>query len=194
MTTTESQADTYEHDSRPAPEGMLCGYQVAAEWAYHDCGAPAAAVVTTRARSPISGLSAGNDAPLCDKHLQDRTTELAALGETVRQVGWPRYVDSNGEHWAPVDHTEYGLGWLRCEETDRGVRYIESVAAEFGPLAEAIPAGTPVRYWKGFREGEGKIGRTRTAVQFLAGHTPVVWVEGESSCIAMTHVERVAQP
>lgn len=53
------------------------------------------------------------------------------------------------------------------------------------------PVGTPVRYWTGIREGEGKRSRTRTAAQVLGGHTAVVWVEGESSCIALTHVAQV---
>ncbi|GAA0971167.1 MULTISPECIES: hypothetical protein [Actinocorallia] len=53
----------------------------------------------------------------------------------------------------------------------------------------AHPIGTPVRYWTGFREGEGAAGTTRTEAQLLGGHTAVVWVTGESSCISLTHVE-----
>jgi len=49
--------------------------------------------------------------------------------------------------------------------------------------------GTPVRYWTGFREGNGTASATRTQAQMLGGHTAVVWVDGESSCIALTHVE-----
>ncbi|MET8985893.1 hypothetical protein ABZW49_10630 [Nonomuraea wenchangensis] len=51
-----------------------------------------------------------------------------------------------------------------------------------------VPVGTPVRYWTGWREGDGKASRTRTSAHLLGGHTAVVWVEGESSCIALTHV------
>ncbi|MFD1546953.1 hypothetical protein [Nonomuraea guangzhouensis] len=51
-----------------------------------------------------------------------------------------------------------------------------------------VPVGTPVRYWTGWREGDGKTSRTRTAAQLLGGHTAVVWVEGEVSCIALSHV------
>lgn len=54
-----------------------------------------------------------------------------------------------------------------------------------------LPIGTPVRYWTGWREGDGKASRTRTEVHLLGGHTLVVWVEGERSCIAVTHVERM---
>lgn len=53
------------------------------------------------------------------------------------------------------------------------------------------PEGTPVLYWVGYREGEGKTGCTRTPAQVLGGHTAVVWVTGESSCIALTHVEPI---
>lgn len=49
--------------------------------------------------------------------------------------------------------------------------------------------GTPVRYWTGIREGEGKLGVTRSMAEMLGGHTPVVWVTGHPACIALTHVE-----
>jgi hypothetical protein len=52
--------------------------------------------------------------------------------------------------------------------------------------------GTPVRYWMGVREGDGKTSFTRTEAQLLSGHTPVVWVHGQASCIALTHVEPIA--
>lgn len=53
------------------------------------------------------------------------------------------------------------------------------------------PIGTPVRYWTGIREGDGKTSFTRTQAHLLSGHTPVVWVNGEASCIALTHVEPI---
>jgi len=49
----------------------------------------------------------------------------------------PRYVDAHGEHWHPAGHDEEGRRWLRCEETNRGVRYREAVDLEFGPLTDA---------------------------------------------------------
>ncbi|MGV9383625.1 hypothetical protein ACWDRB_47965 [Nonomuraea sp. NPDC003707] len=52
-----------------------------------------------------------------------------------------------------------------------------------------VPVGTPVRYWTGARQGEGKPSRTCTAAHLLEGHTPVVWVDGEGRCIALTHVQ-----
>lgn len=51
------------------------------------------------------------------------------------------------------------------------------------------PIGAAVRYWTGERDGDGKTSVTRTVAELLGGHTPVVWVEGEASCIALTHVE-----
>lgn len=51
--------------------------------------------------------------------------------------------------------------------------------------------GTPVRYWTGTREGAGKTSHIRTRAELMGGHTPVVWVEGEASAIALTHIEPI---
>lgn len=51
------------------------------------------------------------------------------------------------------------------------------------------PIGTPVRYWTGDRHGDGKTSRTRSAADVLGGHTAVVWVVGEASCIALSHIQ-----
>lgn len=56
---------------------------------------------------------------------------------------------------------------------------------------DAHPIGTPVRYWKGVREGAGKVSTTRTVAQLLGGHTAVVWLNGVSGCIALTHIQPV---
>lgn len=53
-----------------------------------------------------------------------------------------------------------------------------------------VPVGTEVRYWRGFRPGPAIRSRTRTPAEVLSGHTAVVWVEGESSCIALSHVTK----
>lgn len=55
----------------------------------------------------------------------------------------------------------------------------------------AHPVGTPVRFWTGMRKGDGVESVTRSTAQVLGGHTAVVWVEGEGSCIALTHIERI---
>lgn len=50
------------------------------------------------------------------------------------------------------------------------------------------PIGTPVLYWPGALEGEGRKSRTRSAAWMLGDHTPVVMVEGYAGGIAITHV------
>ena len=51
------------------------------------------------------------------------------------------------------------------------------------------PIGTEVRYWRGFREGDGQTGRTRSRAALLGGHTAVVWIDNTTGCIGLTHVE-----
>ena len=34
--------------------------------------------------------------------------------------------------------------------------------------------------------------RTRTQAQILSGHTAVVWLEGKSGCVCVTHCSKVA--
>jgi hypothetical protein len=59
--------------------------------------------------------------------------------------------------------------------------------------------GQRVRYWTGCREGRGKESVTRSEASVLGaepsrnypGHTAVVWVEGESGCVALSHVEPI---
>jgi hypothetical protein len=52
-----------------------------------------------------------------------------------------------------------------------------------------FPIGTRVRYWTGVREGSGKVSITSTAAEVLGGHTAVVWIEGCSGCVALSHVQ-----
>lgn len=66
-------------------------------------------------------------------------------------------------------------------------------ADEFNALH---PVGTPVFAYPGARpeddpDGERLITRTRSEAQLLGGHTDVVWVDGHSACIALTHVDPV---
>ncbi|MET9339252.1 hypothetical protein [Nonomuraea sp. NPDC003804] len=68
-----------------------------------------------------------------------------------------------------------------------GARQAQAGAVE--QWNKTVPVGTPVRYWTGYREGDGKQSRTRTDAQMLGGHTAVVWMDGEPSCVALTHVE-----
>ena len=53
---------------------------------------------------------------------------------------------------------------------------------------QECPVGTPVEYWTGLREGEGKKSKTRSKAELLGGHTPSVWIEGQSGCVSLSHV------
>lgn len=68
-----------------------------------------------------------------------------------------------------------------CTETDQQA----DTVAEWN---ERHSVGTPVRYWTGWREGEGRKSVTRTRAYLLAGHTAVVMVKDHGACIALTHV------
>jgi hypothetical protein len=57
---------------------------------------------------------------------------------------------------------------------------------------EHVPEGTPVLFWPGAREGEGRKSATRSPAWLLGGHSPVVMVEGHPGGIALTHVCPVA--
>lgn len=63
---------------------------------------------------------------------------------------------------------------------------LEAQCAEFNRRA---PVGTSVRYWPFVRDGEGIVSRVESAAVVLAGHTPVVFLEGRADCIALSHVE-----
>lgn len=53
--------------------------------------------------------------------------------------------------------------------------------------------GTPVRYWPGAREGDGRKSVTRTPAWLVGGHTPCVSVDGYPGGIALTHVKPTAR-
>lgn len=53
----------------------------------------------------------------------------------------------------------------------------------------ANPVGTRVRYWTGLREGPGAESKTRSEARALSPDHASVWVEGQASCIALSHVE-----
>lgn len=72
--------------------------------------------------------------------------------------------------------------WRRQEQEWENRRAVD----EFN---RTTPVGSPVRYWTGARTGEGRVSVTRSTAQILSGHTPVVWVDGHSGCIALTHVD-----
>lgn len=56
------------------------------------------------------------------------------------------------------------------------------------------PVGTPVLAYPGARptddpSDERLLTRTRSKASVLGGHTDVVWVDGHSACIALSHVD-----
>jgi hypothetical protein len=63
------------------------------------------------------------------------------------------------------------------------------LAAKFN---ERFPVGTRVRYWTGSRDGIGKVSHTRTEAQVIGGHTAVVWLEDQTGCVALSHIEPLA--
>jgi hypothetical protein len=68
-----------------------------------------------------------------------------------------------------------------------------SAATEVARWNEDNPVGTLVDYWRGAREGFEPSGRGRTYTQagVLSGHTAVVWIDGCSGAIRLTHVQPV---
>jgi len=46
--------------------------------------------------------------------------------------------------------------------------------------------GSAVEY-REVKDGAGKLYVTRTPAEVLSGHTAVVWLEGKSGCVAVSH-------
>jgi hypothetical protein len=109
---------------------------------------------------------------------RERITDLLTAIHVVH-----RYVGAPGD-WGYGCPTGDAARWLY--DTTRLLAACSNRLAKFP--APNVPIGTLVRYWTGVREGEGKTGKTRSEVQNMHG-TPVVWVEGQAGCIAMSHVE-----
>ncbi len=74
--------------------------------------------------------------------------------------------------------------------TQAGRKYLDAIASVAAWNAD-VRIGARVRYWTGARHGDGRISATRTRAQVLGGHAAVVWVDGEPSCIALTHVDLI---
>lgn len=52
------------------------------------------------------------------------------------------------------------------------------------------PVGTPVRFWTGIRDGEGRVGEVKYAAD-LIGDTPGAWISGGIGFVALTHIEPI---
>lgn len=57
----------------------------------------------------------------------------------------------------------------------------------------ANPVGTLVRYWKGIRQGEPSGTGATTCEAYDAYGTSVVFIEGCSGFVALTHVETIGK-
>jgi len=71
----------------------------------------------------------------------------------------------------------------------REKKITKKLQAEIDRFNNKCQVGGKVRYWTGVREGDGVVSKTRSEAQALGNHTAVVWVEGHSSCIALSHVQ-----
>jgi hypothetical protein len=84
------------------------------------------------------------------------------------------------------------FGAREVEMAGRYDKISKKDAAQVVAFNKANPVGTVVRYWKGVREGEPSgVGPTTHEASLLGGHTAVAWIQGCSSCVALSHVEVV---
>ncbi|MFJ6487034.1 hypothetical protein [Streptomyces californicus] len=93
--------------------------------------------------------------------------------------------DWSDEAWA---------AWGRVADRAHASRPKVDPVAEVDRWNAQYPVGTPVVAYPGCRpEDDSKCTRlttrTRSAASVLGGHTAVVWVEGHSACISLTHVD-----
>ena len=72
---------------------------------------------------------------------------------------------------------------MRPQQTSQ--RHMQSECDTFN---NRVPVGYEVRYWKGLREGDGKVGKVSYPAQIMGGHTAVVYISGVGA-VALTHVE-----
>ena len=67
----------------------------------------------------------------------------------------------------------------------------EKAAAKWN---QRFPVGTRVHYWSVLPDARGRGGKakytvTRSEAYVLSGHTAVVFVEGVSGCVALSHLD-----
>ncbi|MFJ8929315.1 hypothetical protein ACIRLA_22320 [Streptomyces sp. NPDC102364] len=82
-------------------------------------------------------------------------------------------------------------GWDHRIKQIAKLNELHRKVAEFNRLH---PVGTPVSAYPGCRpEFDSNCTRldtvTRSRAEVLSGHTAVVWVDGESSCIQLSHID-----
>lgn len=76
--------------------------------------------------------------------------------------------------------------------TDASLAILGRKVEQAEALTAAHPEGTPVEFWPGVREGQGRLGRVRSQWMDAPGGELVVFVEGYPSWIAATHVQPLA--
>lgn len=78
----------------------------------------------------------------------------------------------------------------RSQESEGGQPWTQRLQDTVDRFNAAYPVGTPVRAWPGVKgDHTGTDTKTRSEAYVLSGHTPVVFVEGHSGCIALTHIQ-----
>ena len=110
-------------------------------------------------------------------HLAD-AGQVERMGDAFKRIK----CRSLGLAGAEAKFVTHGAAWASEVDPKRDAE----AAAETWNAAH--PIGTPVRYWTGCREGDGKASVTRTIAQSMSDHASV-WVVGEASCINLSHVE-----
>jgi hypothetical protein len=121
--------------------------------------------------------------------------------EAARKKGWKQGVDLQTQRIRAAIDADAREQWMSTAPPPAVAEdlptvdelHMESAEAAVDAWNATHPVGTIVRYWKGLREGEGRLGRTRSEATLLGGHTPVVWVDTTSGAIGLTHVEPVAE-
>ncbi|SDL15012.1 hypothetical protein SAMN05428985_11067 [Nocardioides sp. YR527] len=73
-------------------------------------------------------------------------------------------------------------------EQTRTERRTKKHTAMIDQFNELCPIGSPVVFWPGVRDGEGRKSTTRSVAWLLGDHTPVVMVEGYPGGIALANV------
>ncbi|MFJ2568884.1 hypothetical protein ACIOYT_00490 [Streptomyces halstedii] len=101
-----------------------------------------------------------------------------------------RAAPDNSDDWSD----EAWAAWGRIANRAHSTRPKPHPASEAERWNAQYPVGTPVTAYPGCRpEDDPKctrlVTRTRSAASVLSGHTAVVWVDGHSSCISLTHVD-----
>jgi hypothetical protein len=79
---------------------------------------------------------------------------------------------------------------VACMDPDSQRRVHTEWVARFN---DAYPPGSPVRYWTGHRDGDGRRAATSGPAWLFAEHTAAVRVEGSSDPIALSHVEPITE-